>query len=172
MHIIYKMMISHVKMVKRLRKGMTLLELVIAMALTSIVLAGAGVALFSMQRVSNREAKNHTALLEAKNLSYAIDQTIKAKEYVAISLTTKQNNIGKDSCETLLTLDSTVYGFDGKTFGIIEENKIEGENRMYQANNPMHISYVLHGEGLNQLTEFKIHYGDNYGLTISLIERI
>ena len=151
---------------------MTLIELVIAMALTSIVLAGAGVALFSMQRVANREAKNHTTLLEAKSLSYAIDQIIKTKEYETISLTTKQSNIGKDSCEALLTLDTTVYGFDGKTFGIIEDGKIEGDNKIYSSNYSRSISYVLHGEGSNQLTEFKIHYGDNYGLAISLVERI
>ena len=158
---------------KRIKKGMTLMELVVAMALTSIVLTGAGVALFSMQRTANKEAKNHTILFEAKTLSYAIDQIIKAKEYTTISVMPKQNNIGKDSCDGLLKLDSVVYGFDGTTFGIIDgDNKITGENIIYETKNSMFISYINHGEGLNHLVEFKIHYGDNYASSISLVERI
>ena len=56
------------KFLKKLRKGMTLLELVIAIALTSIIFAGAGTALFLVNRVSKQETKNFK-----ENINFIID---------------------------------------------------------------------------------------------------
>ena len=154
---------------KTIRKGMTLLELVIAMALVSIVIAGAGVALFAMQRTANRETKNHTTLLEAKTLSYAIDQVIKGKRGEGSAVFVEDNRkVGQNGLGILFTMNDEEYGFDGKTFGLVEESKIEGENVIYTASNSMYITYSVQ----SVFEEIIIHYGDNYAFSYTLIERI
>ena len=159
---------------KKIRKGMTLLELVIAITLTSIIFAGAGTALFLVNRVSKQETKNNVTLLDAKNLYQVIDLIVKKKDVGEITyLSDDQDYIGKESCGLLFIVDNSGspvhYGFDKKTFGIIEGDKIEGENIKYTSEYEMYFSFKKHAD---KFVEFVIHYGDNYASSLSLIERI
>ena len=160
---------------KRIRKGMTLVELVVAIALSSIIFAGAGTTLFAINRVSKRETKNHVTLTDAKNLSQVIDLVVKGKNRSEISFPAEQlDNIGKENCDLLFTVieDSVPiqYGFQKHTFGIIEDNKIEGDNRKYTSEYQMYLSFKKHVDG--KFAEIVIHYGDNYASSLSLVERI
>lgn len=159
---------------KKLRKGMTLLELVIAIALTSIIFAGAGTALFLVNKVSRQETKNNVTLLDAKNLYQVIDLTIKQKDRGEIIYPTidpgEEIVVGKNECDELFQINDIHYGFDKKTFGIIEDNKIEGENKKYTSEYEMYIS--VKKPLANKFIEFVIHYGDNYASCLSLIERV
>ena len=160
---------SSFSLLRKVRKGMTLLELVIAMALTSIILTGAGVALYSMQKTSNREMKNHVVLSDAKTLSYAIDIVLKSDEHTSVTLNAdKQNNIGKEECDILFTLDGVDYGFSKDTFGKVVEGQITGSDVKFHSTYAMYLSYRQEGS----FTEFVIHYGDNYSQALSLVERI
>ena len=163
---------------KKLRKGMTLLELVIAIALTSIIFAGAGTALFLVNKVSRQETKNNVTLLDAKNLYQVIDLTIKKDRgdvtYLDLGDDNTEDNVGKIGCQLLFTIkegDNFIdYGFDKTTFGIIEGEKIEGENIKYKSEYAMYFSVKKQLDG--KYIEFVIHYGDNYASSLSLIERI
>ena len=160
---------------KKLRKGMTLVELVVAIALTSIIFAGAGTALFAVNRVSKRETKNHVTLSDAKNLSQVIDLIVKSKETTEISFPADElDNVGKENCDLLFTINqnSTIvqYGFYKNTFGIIEDNKIEGDNKKYTSEYEMYLSIRKYVDG--KFAEIVIHYGDNYASSLSLVERI
>ena len=160
---------------KKLRKGMTLLELVIAIALTSIIFAGAGTALFFVNRVAKQETKNNATLLEAKNLYQVIDLLVKGKDRGEIVFPAEQkDNIGKENCDLLFTITDGVtpvqYGFNKTVFGVIQDNKIEGENVKYTSDYNMYLSYKKYIS--NKFTEFVIHYGDNYASSLSLVERI
>lgn len=163
------------KFLKELRKGMTLLELVIAIALTSIIFAGAGTALFLVNRVSKQETKNNETLLDAKNLYQVIDLLVKGKDRGQIIFpAAEDNNIGKENCDLLFTITDGItpvqYGFHKTTFGIIEDSKIEGDNVKYKSEYNMYLSYKKYVD--DKFTEFVIHYGDNYASSLSLIERI
>ena len=158
---------------KRLRKGMTLWELVVAMALASIIFLGAGTALFAVNRVSKRETKDHVTLSDAKNLATAIDLLVKQENRGAITVSNVPvPDVGKDVCGTLFTVGDVNYGFDHKVFGIIdgETHKIEGDNVKYTASYDMYISINKPLSG--KFTEFVIHYGDNYASSLSLVEKI
>ena len=160
---------------KKLRKGMTLLELVIAIALTSIIFAGAGTALFFVNRASKQETKNNATLLEAKNLYQVIDLLVKGKDRGEIIFPVEQkDNIGKENCDLLFTITDGItpvqYGFNKTVFGVIQDNKIEGENVKYTSDYNMYLSYKKYIS--NKFTEFVIHYGDNYASSLSLVERI
>ena len=162
-------------LLKKVKKGMTLVELVVAIALTSIIFAGAGGALFAVNRVSQRETKNHVTLSDAKNLSQVIDLIVKSKDRGEIVFPTGEiDEIGKETCDLLFTVTSnskTVqYGFDKKTFGIIEDNKIEGDNKKYTSEYNMYLSVQKQMDG--KFAEIIIHYGDNYASSLSLVERI
>ena len=152
---------------------MTLLELVIAMALVSIVLAGAGVTLFAMQKTANRETKNHVTLLEAKTLSQAIDYVVKARAKNDVILFNHVDNLGKEEIGVLFTVehhDSSVeeYGFDGKKFGIVVSNKIEGDKIVYSSSYPMFIN--CRQEAV--FDEIIICYGENFSMSLTLIEKV
>ena len=154
---------------------MTLLELVIAIALTSIIFAGAGTALFAVNRVSKRETKNNVTLSDAKNLSQVIDLIVKGKETSEISFAGEElDNIGKENCDLLFTINGSSapvkYGFYKNTFGIIEDSKIEGDNKKYTSQYDMYLSVKKYIDG--KFAEIVIHYGDNYASSLSLIERI
>ena len=159
--------------VKKLRKGMTLLELVIAMSLTSIVFAGAGVALFSINKTSQKETKNHVTLSDAKNLVYVIDLLFKNGDYDSVNVNVG-NELGKSGYAKLFSFTkndvTTEYGFNEKIFGIKSEenNKIEGENIKYSSTYPMSVSI---SEKYDKFFEFVIHFGNEYKSSVSLIER-
>ena len=155
-------------LLKRIRKGMTLLELIVAMALTSIIFVGAGTALFAMNRVSQKETKNHTCLTEAKTLMSLMDQTIKNKELEVFTVPSDADEVGKESCGVLFTIGTTNYGFDKKSFGVVVENKIESQNVKYTSTYEMYISRTK--QVGNKFVEFVIHYGNNYENAISLVE--
>ena len=157
---------------KRLRKGMTLLELVVAMALASIIFLGAGAALFAVNRVSKRETKDHVTLSDAKNLATAIDLLVKQENRGTMSVTSETDNLGKEGCDMLFTIGDVNYGLDHKVFGIIdsETHKIESDNVKYTASYDMYISINKPLSG--KFTEFVIHYGDNYASSLSLVEKI
>lgn len=157
---------------KRLRKGMTLLELVVAMALASIIFLGAGTALFAVNRVSKRETKDHVTLSDAKNLATAIDLLVKQENRGTMSVTSETDNLGKEGCDMLFTIGDVNYGLDHKVFGIIDSgtHKIEGDNVKYTASYDMYISINKPLSG--KFTEFVVHYGDNYASSLSLVEKI
>ena len=159
-------------LLKKIRKGMTLLELVIAMSLTSVVFAGAGVALFSINRISQQETKNHVCLSDAKNLSYVIDLIFKSDGREAIVVVDDSNSVGRSSCELLFTVGSINYGFDKNTFGIIdsESGKIEDGNQKYHSSYDMYFSVKRRVD--NKFVELVIHYGTDYVSSLSLVERI
>ena len=150
---------------------MTLVELVVAISLTSVIFAGAGTALFFVNKASRQETKNNVTLLDAKNLSQVIDLTIKDRYANTIDyLSDDTDNIGKTSYGKLFTVDGVEYGFDKTTFGISVDGKIEGENVKYKSDYEMYFSVKKHLD--NKFIEFVIHYGDNYASSLSLIERI
>ena len=150
---------------------MTLVELVVAISLTSVIFAGAGTALFFVNKASRHETKNNVTLLDAKNLSQVIDLTIKDKGANTIDyLSDDTDNIGKTSYGKLFTVNGVEYGFDKTTFGVSDHGKIEGENVKYKSDYEMYLSVKKHLD--NKFIEFVIHYGDNYASSLSLIERI
>ena len=156
---------------------MTLVELVVAISLTSVIFAGAGTALFFVNKASRQETKNNVTLLDAKNLSQVIDLTIKDNKAHTIDYLPDDpddpddtENIGKTSYGKLFTVDGVEYGFDKTTFGVSEDGKIEGENVKYKSDYDMYFSVKKHLD--NKFIEFVIHYGDNYASSLSLVERI
>ena len=160
-------------LLRKARKGMTLLELVIAMALTSIILTGAGVALYSMQKTSARETKNHVCLTDAKSLLYAMDILVKDETHNSVTLIKeKLDNIGKVSCDRLFTVvDNEVtstYGFNKNVFGKITGSDIKEEDVIFKSTYQMYISL----SEKTPFTEIIIHYGTNYSQALSLVERI
>lgn len=158
-------------MLKKLKKGMTLVELVVAISLASIIFAGAGTALFAINRVSKRETKDHVSLSDAKNLATVIDLLVKEEGRGEIILPTSQTDeIGKENCNLLFTIGTKDYGLDKTTFGVISDGSIVNENRRYESEYPMYITILKHRNEL--FTEFVIHYGDNYASSLSLVERI
>ena len=156
--------------VKRIKKGMTILELVIAMALVSIVLAGAGVALYAVNRVSKTEQITYASLTNARNLSYKIDQIFKSTHETAFDVVVS-DSIGKESCQSLFTVDGKTYGFDKNVFGVVVDNSITGKNIQYKSDYPMYISTKKWGES-EKFAEFTIHFDEKYVSSISLVERI
>lgn len=158
-------------LVKTVKRGMTLLELVIAIALSSVVLAGAGVTLFAINRVSKRETKDHVSLSDAKNLASVIDLLVKEKDRGEIILPTSQTDeIGKENCDLLFTIGTVNYGLEKTTFGVITDGSIGNENTRYKSEYPMYLTILKQRDNL--FTEFVIHYGDNYASSLSLVERI
>ena len=63
-------------MISRIKKGLTLLELVIAMALSAIVIGGTTVIFLSMNRMSQAETKTYSELADVKNLVTVVDRAI------------------------------------------------------------------------------------------------
>ena len=63
-------------MKKRIQKGLTLIELVIAMALSTIVIGGAVIVFLSLDRLSKAETKSFSELSDARGLVTAIDQIL------------------------------------------------------------------------------------------------
>ena len=160
---------SRFSLLKKVRTGMTLLELVIAMALVSIVLAGAGTALFAMQSTANRETKNHITLFEAKTLSQAIDHVVKGRNGQTVVFN-HGKDIGKNEVRHFFTLgDDEVYGFDGKVFGKVEGGAIQGDDVIYTASNPM---YITCDNDNAPFEEIVIHYGDKFAYSLTLIEKV
>ena len=159
-------------MLKKLKKGMTLVELVVAISLASIIFAGAGTALFAINRVSKRETKDHVSLSDAKNLATVIDLLVKeeGRREINLPLASDWDEIGKENCDLLFTIGDVDYGFEKTTFGVRTDGSIENKNRRYESEYPMYITILKHRNGL--FTEFVIHYGDNYASSLSLVERI
>ena len=156
---------------KKFKKGMTLVELVVAISLASIIFAGAGTALFVINRVSKRETKDHVSLSDAKNLANVIDLLVKEKDRSEIVFPTPEmDEVGKEKCDLLFTIGAVEYGLDKTTFGIVTDGVIQNENRKYKSEYPMYLSVKKQRAGL--FTEFVIHYGDNYASSLSLVERI
>ena len=63
-------------MISGIKKGLTLLELVIAMALSTIVIGGTTVIFLSMNRMSQAETKTYSELADVKNLVTVVDRAI------------------------------------------------------------------------------------------------
>lgn len=155
--------------INKIKRGMTLLELVIAMSLTSIVLAGAGTVLFFTSRLSSKNIKSDVALNNAKTLATAIDVTIKTSDDGCFKLSTNetQTNLGKNGSALLFTVNQDEdYGFDGKNFGIMENGVVDEKTAKFSAEIPMYVNISLNGN----TAEFSIKYGDSYQYTLSLIE--
>ena len=164
------MMNSAKLIVKKIKKGMTILELVVAMALVSIVLAGATVALFAANKVSKTESTTYASLTNARNLSYKIDLIFKSEHETPIDVVVS-DSIGKESCQNLFTVDGKTYGFDKDTFGIVVDNSISGKDVLYKSDYAMYISTKKWGED-EKFAEFTIHFDEKYVSSISLVERI
>lgn len=155
--------------IKKIKKGMTLLELVIAMSLTSIVLAGAGTVLFFTSRFSSKNIKADVYLNNAKGLATAIDVAIKTSENgtFRLALSDQKTNLGSNGCSALFIVNQNdLYGFDGNKFGIIDNDEINEQSAKFKSENLMYIDIFEHGKTI----EFSIKYGDSFQNTLSLIE--
>lgn len=155
--------------IKKIKKGMTLLELVIAMSLTTIVLAGAGTVLFFTSRLSSKNIKADVYLNNAKTLATAIDVAIKNSEdgTFRLNVNDKKDHLGSNGCSPLFIVNQNDnYGFDGYKFGIVENNEISEGSAKFTSENPMYIDIVEHEKTI----EFSIKYGESYENTLSLIE--
>ena len=155
-------------MMKRIRKGLTLLELVIAMALASIVVAGATVIFFSLDKMSKAEIKSFTETSDVKKLITVVDGIISDPKNSSFVIETS------NSPQTLLFTITENNGVEYEYSFV--ENSLTKTNVSTSASEDLFttdydVTITIHEEATH-LYKFTFHYGNDLGSTMYLVKEI
>ena len=154
-------------MLRKIKKGLTLLELVIAMALSSLVIVGATTIFVAMNRMSDAETRSFTESTNVKQLITTIDSVLGDHE---------NDNISLNSEETFpnplftITKDETQieYSFENK-----ELSKTTSGNKetIFTVTYDVRISLSVYSAG-SSIYKFTFEYGKDFAKSMYLLKKV
>ena len=157
-------------MISRIKKGLTLLELVIAMALSTIVIGGATIVFLSMNRMSKAETQTYSELSDAKNLVVAIDRIINEPENKSVEIYLSGS---AESVQHLLFSITDKSDVLSKYY--FEDNKFEKLNTSTNIRETIYspdTAITVSIDDANGFYRFTFNYGSNNSNELQLLKKI
>ena len=155
-------------MKKKIKKGLTLMELVIAMALSSVVIGGAVVVFLSMNKLSQTQTKTNSELFDAKGLVIAVDSILSSSSNKEIVMNTSGTPQGL--LFTITENDDSIFAYNFSGTVLEKTNTTSGTTEEVLTTDEL-IRVSITSAGLNGY-KLSFEYGQDFENTFYLIKKV